>query len=562
MVVPSLLWALGACAADETSSGAGGTSSGGTSSGGTSSGGGGAGGAATGRCPSGLAPDPDVAQALPQSSVDTSYVAPLGATIPVAAGGDFQAALDAAQPGDVITLEAGATFQGPFTLPAKAGSDTIVVRTSAGDDALPAPGQRVDPSFAAVMPKIVVAANIGSALVTATGAHHYRFIGVEIAPTAGSFVYTLVAFGNGETTEADLPHHLIIDRCYLHGDPAAGSRRGVGLNSKHSAVIDSYLADFKENGGDSQAIAGWNGSGPFKIVNNHLEGAAENIMFGGADPSVPNLVPSDIEICGNHIVKPTAWRDAGWSAKNLFELKNARRVLLAGNVLENSWANAQVGFAIVLTPRNQDGTAPWCTIEDLTIAYNVIRHSGSGIAMAGEDDLHPSQQQQRVVIRDNLLDDVNRDAWGGDGRLFQVTSPSRPTVDVKVDHNTATMAGNAFLVAGDTGVVGQGFRFTNNIVPHGDYGAFGSGQGEGNSAFAFYFPGIVCQKNVLLGSTAASYPADNFFPSTMADVGFVDLAGGNLALDAGSPYRAAGTDGKDVGADWAGLQAATIGAAP
>src|SRR5215510_3890325 len=56
---------------------------------------------------------------LPRVFLDTTLVPPTGATITVASGGDFQAALNAAQPGDVITLQAGATFTGPFTLPDK-----------------------------------------------------------------------------------------------------------------------------------------------------------------------------------------------------------------------------------------------------------------------------------------------------------------------------------------------------------------------------------------------------------------------------------------------------------
>src|SRR5439155_6309552 len=97
----------------------------------------------------------------------------------------------------------------------------------------------------------------------------------------------------------DLPHHIVFDRCYLHGDPTKGARRGIAMNSRYAAVIDSYLSDFKEVGADSQAIDGWNGPGPFKIVNNYLEGAGENVMFGGTDPSIADLVPSDIEIRHN-----------------------------------------------------------------------------------------------------------------------------------------------------------------------------------------------------------------------------------------------------------------------
>src|SRR5438132_9288347 len=78
--------------------------------------------------------------ALPQSYVDTSYPVQSGQSIPVSAGGDFQGALNSAQPGDTILLAAGATFVGPFTLPVKGGSGWIIIRTSAPDSSLPPPG--------------------------------------------------------------------------------------------------------------------------------------------------------------------------------------------------------------------------------------------------------------------------------------------------------------------------------------------------------------------------------------------------------------------------------------
>lgn len=164
--------------------------------------------------------------------------------------------------------------------------------------------------------------------------------------------------------------------------------------------------------------------------------------------------------------------------KNSFELKHAHRVLIVGNVFENNWANAQVGFAILFTPRNRDGTAPWSGVEDVTFTLNVVRHTGSGIAMLGTDDNNPSQPLSRVVIQNNLLDDVDESKWGGQGRVFQLVTPSDPALGMKIDHNTATRAGNAFLVLGDTTVVGDGFwlrrvrlgsgrrRFRARHVPH------------------------------------------------------------------------------------------------
>src|SRR5207253_6026427 len=204
--------------------------------------------------------------------------------------------------GEIIALQPGAVFKGSLTLPKKSGDAWVTIRTSAADAAFPPAGTRVNPSHASLMP--VIEADTECAIRADAGAHHYRFIGIEIRPMRGVFVYNLVLFGDGATSVEALPHHIVFERCYLHGDAVAGTRRGIALNARNMAIVDSYLSDFKEKGSDSQAIAGWNGPGPFAIVNNYLEGAGENVMFGGADPTIKNLVPSDIVVQGNSMVKP------------------------------------------------------------------------------------------------------------------------------------------------------------------------------------------------------------------------------------------------------------------
>src|SRR6266850_5459995 len=81
------------------------------------------------------------AQALPTATVDTTLPAVTGSSWSVAVGGDVQATINAAQLGDEIVLAAGATFQGPFTLPPKAGTGWITLRSSRSSE-LPAPGSR------------------------------------------------------------------------------------------------------------------------------------------------------------------------------------------------------------------------------------------------------------------------------------------------------------------------------------------------------------------------------------------------------------------------------------
>ncbi|MGH9769655.1 MAG: hypothetical protein ACREAB_19695 [Blastocatellia bacterium] len=498
---------------------------------------------------------------LPRVFINTSYTPPAGRTIAVPAGGDFQAAINQAKPGDVITLQAGATYTGNFTLPAKAGNNWIIIRTSAPDSSLPPPGARITPAYASALPKVVTP-NSHAALEAASGAHHYRLIGLEFAMATGvRHTYSLVTLGDQQTSLAQLPHDLILDRLYIHGRPSVALRRGITLNSASTAVINSYISDCHEDGADSQAIGGWNGAGPFKIVNNYLEGAGENFMLGGADPAIPNLVPSDIEFRRNHCFKPLSWRigdpsyaGTPWSVKNLFELKNAQRVLVDGNIFENNWGMAQVGFAILFTVRNQDGKAPWSVVQDVTFTNNIVCHAASGFNMHGSDDNHPSIASRRFRIANNLLEDIDGKRWSGAGMAFQINHGPH---DLTIEHNTVFHTGIVVSVGIKPN---QNLIFRNNLFPHNEYGVKGDGEGTGNTTINTYFPDSVFRKNVMVGGASANYPPDNFFPPSFGQVVFVDRAAGNYRLGPASPYKNAGTDRKDIGCDLNALDAAISGA--
>jgi len=490
---------------------------------------------------------------LPRLRVDASYPeARPGRTLRVGAADDFQRALEEARPGDEITLEAGAVFMGPFTLPAKEGARWIIVRSSASAS-LPR-GRRVTPAEAFLMPRLE--ARSGAVISAEPGAHHFRFVGLEMAPSKGASLTNVVLLGARESRLSEIPHHLVIDRCFIHGDPIRGSRRGIALGSRETAVIDSWISDFKEGMADAQAIAGWNGPGPFLIENNYLEASGENLMFGGADPLIRGLVPADIEILRNHFLKPLSWKSGEpsylgttWATKNLLELKNARRVRIAHNLFEQNWVHQQSGFAILFTVRNQDGGAPWSAVEDVTFENNVVRHTAAGINILGRDDQAPSGRAARIVIRNNLFDDVGGERWGGGGRLFQILQGAE---DVVIEHNTASQTGHIVMAEGPPSAR---FVYKDNIAPHNAEGIAGTGVSSGRLTLAAFFPGGVFQRNVIAGGDASKYPADNFFPASLDDVGFV-RRGHDYRLARSSPFWRASSDGSDVGADFEKLREA------
>jgi len=465
--------------------------------------------------------------------------------IVVNAGGSLQAALNQAQPGQVIEVQAGATFDGNFILPVKTGTGYITVRTSTPDAQLPGATTRIDLAHESLLPTLR-SLNTIPALRTAAGARHWRLIGLRFTTTGGGDIITL---GEGEQRDAALvPSDLILDRVIVRGDATKGQKRGIALNSADTRIVNSYIAGIRLAGQEGQGIACWNGPGPFVIENNYIEAAAIGVLIGGAPPSIDQLVPGNIVIRRNLITRPVAWRGGAWIVKNLLELKNARNVQIDGNVIENNWEASQAGFAVVFTVR-ANGNAPWSTIEHVRFENNIVRHTGSAINVLGFDDAAPSRQLRDLVIRNNLFTDVSSGAWGGSGIFLQLGDEP---ADVHVEHNTVMQTGNIISVYGGTAAAPRlvpGFRFTSNIVKHNSYGIFGNNIGTGNPAIAAYFPASVIVGNVMAGGSANLYPAGNVFP-TVAELmaQFENAAADNYRLIATSSLRSLpqGVPGVDV----------------
>src|ERR1051326_2269093 len=443
-------------------------------------------------------------------------VAAVAATIVVPAGGDLQAAINAAQSGDTIIVDAGAVYSGGFILPNKSGTAFITIQSSRASE-LPA-GARVSPAqaslFAALRNSTVDTA--APVIKTSPGSHHWRFIGVDIATSTNAKVYDLFQIGGSTQTATEVPNNIEISRSWIHGYGSQEVQRGVSLNGSEITIADSYINEIHGTGYDTQALCGWNGAGPFHIINNYLEAAGENILFGGNDPSIPNLIPSNIEIRGNYFFKPLRWKVgdpsyAGihWSIKNLIEIKMGRNVVIDGNTLENSWGDAQIGYGVLFTVRNQDGSAPWAILENIQFTNNTVKGTEQGIQLLGKDSPNISQQSTDLLISNNLFTEI-KNWW------LVVASYN----NVTVEHNTHLQGGN-FIVA--TGQPSLNFIYRNNATlrsPN-SFGIKGDGTEEGTATVNAYFPLAVVSGNVIAGALERIYPAGNFFPADLSGlVGF------------------------------------------
>ena len=475
----------------------------------------------------------------------TSASATLGATLVVPAGGDLQAAINTAAPGDTIILESGATYRGPYTLPKKTGDAYVTIQSSRAGEIT----GRVSPSQGGLLANLRSNVPGDPIIATARGAHHYKLIGLDISTfSATDSVFDLIRLGDSSQTLSDVPHDLILDRLWVHGFPTQTVQRGISLNSAETSILNSHISDIHAVGFDTQAICGWNGPGPYKIINNYLEASGENVMFGGALTSIPDLVPSNIEIRRNYFFKPLSWKVdhpsyAGipWSVINLLEFKNARNVIVDGNVLENSWTAVQIGYAVLFTVRSEEGRMPWATVENITFTNNTVKNTDQGLALLGVDLPYQSGRGNGLTIANNLF-------IGIVNRFYTATGFN----NVTINHNTHLQNGNVTALHGEPST---GFAYTNNITVRSGFGFFGDNVGEGTAALTTYTPGFVFQKNLIAGASPSVYPANNFFPPSINGV----LDTSFQVVD--STYKSAGTDGKDLGCDINALNAAQSGAA-
>jgi len=535
--------------------------------------------------------------ALPQAYVDTSMPSTTITKTVCASGCNYtndqlQQAIDEAQPGTTITLQPGITYTPSndygFILKIKtSGSGWIIIR-SANDFALPPPGTRLTPDYANVMPKITRPTLGMYAMSCELSAHHYRIVGVEIMNPGNTDTtyrgYAFVACVSVlETSLATQSHHILFDRVYIHGPSAGGSygvKFGIAFGGQNEGVVDSTIADITY-GSDAITFVSWSGAGPFVIKNNALSSSGENIMFGGADTQIANLIPSDIEIRNNYIYKPLKWRD--YSAyhsganqiltKNLFELKNAQRVLADGNVFENNWPSAQPGFGMTFTPRMDSCTQPWTVVKDVTVTNNIIKGTANGIALSGQDPC--TTLGGRFLIKNNLF--VNSGGYASTGIMFQLSTGA---FDVTIQHNTVASYAPYAYPTGQTMVLTYGpvngdltqmtgFVVKDNIFLSRNYPFFVAGSCAA-SGFTTAAPGYVWTNTVIGGpwpsfggcsSSLAPQGSGNAYPADESSIGYTNLAGGDYSLVTGSPYKKAASDGTDIGVDWPTLTAA-VGTSP
>lgn len=499
----------------------------------------------------------------------------------------LQNAVDAATCGDIIEVDKGSTVNMGATsliLKNKPTCNTnkgpyITIRSTGVTELLG--GVRVTPADSTRLFKLTITAGAPATITNEVGAGFYRFHGVEITAHA-AFVGDLVEFGLrspvftyvADNQISDLAHDIVFEQCYFHGDSAStdGPRRGIRANMANMVVIDSWFENLKNQNGESNAIGGWNSYGPYYFRNNHFEAVAITTLFGGAQPNIRGIRANGSWFIANYYTRPWKYRvryqtvpptnpclydadgfgeyyedqtaglyyrcvggtfqtiSAGqfspyyWQ-KNVFELKNAWRIWVEGNYMENAWNPAtQNQFGAMFLFNLVDNDPPSQTFEAAaTVGYvNVTNNYGqktvwvSSLGGVGGPYWLP---HNNINFDNNVFNQIGDSSWTLSapelfGSKFGGNMVVYPGNDTNIAYTQNTfisrnpIAARAMYMFGSTANNNRSIRsvYANNISPwnlSGYYNDMGSGNlwGSVDDSLA---PGYSFHRNLIVDNQSQS----------------------------------------------------------
>ena len=229
-------------------------------------------------------------------------------TITVGSGGDLQAAINAAQCGDTVILDASASFTAPadgLVAHTKCTTSPITVQSS-NIASLPA-GIRVSANDAPNMAKIVTPGPY-AAITFAANSQGWKFIGINVTTWANidsqHYVSTLVNIGR---YVSPAPSDITFDRCWIHSQEDGTDSlqtsvkimvdvEGVNISLLNSRIASpgAYIVN-SQTFDNTSAIMMIDGPGPLTIDNCFLNSWFTGFFMGGGNLSTNNtatILPS------------------------------------------------------------------------------------------------------------------------------------------------------------------------------------------------------------------------------------------------------------------------------
>jgi hypothetical protein len=106
-------------------------------------------------------------------------------------------------------------------------------------------------------------------------------------------------------------------------------------------------------------------------------------------------------------------------------------------VIDGNDMYSGLGTNIALTVRNQDGTSPWATIQNVTISNNRMRGYKWGFGLLLTDNEQPTVNSGNILISNNLFS-LPRPLESSAANFLQMVGG----FNVTIQHNTIVQPGS------------------------------------------------------------------------------------------------------------------------
>jgi hypothetical protein len=433
----------------------------------------------------------------------------------------------------------------------------------------------------------------GGAIGFSASAHHYRITGIRFlaTPTASggvpaswaeyaynfNFMYGIFDWYTNSSINNIYLDRIQVDVSYPYRLRWTAITNGSDIIIVNSDVASDYnvptLGDSTGCDPCTTSFIQLSGADNILLDNNKVDSSGITV-FGTDD--TPSLSSTDVTVKRNYFVNGnkhmagTAENTAYcggcfFPSRHQLEIKIGARWLIDGNYFDSHFASTNnQGDLIAISTRPGVNRLP---ISDVWVRNNRMWSIPNGSYLIGHND-NPEQAAAttRIAWTNNLIYDIdgNRVPTGGTSREGHGWKFRDGTEDTVFQNNTVLSActGYAPFLALADYQPNEGLELQGNIasacsVPLPYYYIGRINVGGGTTGLAYGWPattGYSVTNNANYdaggGLTGTGYPSGNFWPASLAAVGFADTAAVDYRLKFSSTYAPNG-----VGADPDGIKA-------